>query len=304
MEPDLERISTPEATKKRRHHKKGVQESARREQPVFVPFCASDIADEEVGGETVQCLGVHYLVEFAESLQSAPAVCSASELASHRDAWMSRLLRRRDREAQDSRLGKGSASQSGQFCKLRVTNVFHFADRERRCTLRKQDAFPGNQIVQLQPVSEDCRQHMRTHGAPDELLKHRRSVRFWKVPLALLDSLKGGELVLAVPQGICRNMGFRTFSEEPTAESAPSSVPSLALQSANPAEAGDIEEAPAGGGAGDDLADLLWDVQVSTKGKAIRRRPMTEILMGKLCYSLSSTAGVAEVVQTVLRMMD
>ena len=99
MEPDLERISTPEATKKRRHHKKGVQESARREQPVFVPFCASDIADEEVGGETVQCLGVHYLVEFAESLQSAPAVCSASELASHRNAWMSsRLLRRRDRE--------------------------------------------------------------------------------------------------------------------------------------------------------------------------------------------------------------
>ena len=99
-------------------------------------------------------------------------------------------------------------------------------------------------------------------------------------------------------------MGFRTFSEEPTAESAPSSVPSLALQSANPAEAGDTEEAPAGGGAGDDLADLLWDVQVSTKGEAIRRRPMTEILMGKLCYSLSSTAGVAEVVQTVLRMMD
>ena len=304
MEPDLERISTPEATKKRRHHKKGVQESARREQPVFVPFCASDIADEEVGGETVQCLGVHYLVEFAESLQSAPAVCSARELASHRHAWMSRHLRRRDREAQDSRLGRASASQSGQFCKLHVTNVFHFADRERRCTLRKQDAFPGNQIVQLQPVSEDCRQHMRTHGAPDELLKHRRSVRFWKVPLALLDSLKGGELVLAVPQGICRNMGFRTFSEEPTAESAPFSVPSLALQSANPAEAGDTEEAPAGGGAGDDLADLLWDVQVSTRGKAIRRHPMTEILMGKLCYSLSSTADVAEVVQTVLRMMD
>ncbi|CAE6940604.1 unnamed protein product [Symbiodinium sp. CCMP2592] len=263
----------------------------------------------EVGGETVQCLGVHYLVEFAESLQSALAVCSASELAlaSHRDAWMSRPLRRRDREAQDSRLGKDSASQSGQFCKLHVANVFHFADPERRCTLRKQDAFPGNQVVQLHPVSEDCRQRMRTHGAPHELLRHQRSVRSWKVPLALLDSLKGGELVLAVPQGICRNMGLRTFSEEPTAESAPSSVPSLPLQPANtvgPAEAGDTEEAPDGAGVGDDLADFLWDVQVSTKGKAIRRRPMTEILMGKLCYSLSSTAAVAEVVQTVLRMMD
>ncbi|CAE7228769.1 unnamed protein product [Symbiodinium sp. CCMP2592] len=112
-------------------------------------------------------------------------------------------------------------------------------------------------------------------------------------------------------------MGFRTFSEEPIAESEsapsappepePPSVPSLPLQPANtagPAEAGDTEEAPDGAGAGDDLADLLWDVQVSTKGKAIRRRPMTEILMGKLCYSLSSTAAVAEVVQTVLRMMD
>ena len=57
-------------------------------------------------------------------------------------------------------------------------------------------------------------------------------------------------------------MGFRTFSEEPTAESAPSSVPTLALQSANPAEAGDTEEAPAGGGAGDDLADLRTRAEV------------------------------------------
>ncbi|CAE7229035.1 unnamed protein product [Symbiodinium sp. CCMP2592] len=219
MEPDLERISTPEATKKRRQYKKNEADAARarREPPVFVPFCASDIADAEVSGETVQCVGVHYLVEFAESLQSAPDACAAGELASHQDAWMSRPLRRRDREAQDSQLGKGSASLTGQFCKLHVANVFHFP--ARRCILRKQDAFPGKQIVQQHP-------------------------------------------------------------------------------------AGDTEEAPDGAGVGDDLADFLWDVQVSTKGKAIRRRPMTEILMGKLCYSLSSTAAVAEVVQTVLRMMD
>ena len=81
MEPDLERISTPEATKKRRHHKKGVQESARREQPVFVPFCASDIADEEVGGETVQCLGVHYLV-------SSQSRCKVLRLCVRPVSWL------------------------------------------------------------------------------------------------------------------------------------------------------------------------------------------------------------------------